>query len=147
MTATSEILGGAPPAYWVSGANYTQGQVKRSGVDHQLYTRIVTGAGTTDPSIDATNWRPEGMRAIKSIQRGVITFTGTATAATATITSVDTAKTELRFLGTSPSSDSSTLNEGMAVVSLTNSTTVTATRRFGGNSNNPIVSWELTEYY
>lgn len=147
MTATSEILGGAPPAYWVSGTNYTQGQVKRSPVDHQLYTRIVTGAGAIDPSSDATNWRPEGMRAIKSIQRGVINLALGASTGTATITAVNTLKTELRFLGSNGNTSVAT-NEALAYLTLTNATTVTLSRaNSGGGNGNTSVSWELTEYY
>ena len=86
------------------------------------------------------------MRAIKSIQRGTLSFSGTNNAATATISSVNPAKTELRFLGANPLTSSS-VSEGMVYIVLTNSTTITAARQSGGNSNNPIVSWELTEYF
>jgi hypothetical protein len=146
MSAAAYFGGSSDPAYWVSGTSYAQGKIIRSPSDHQLYTRIVAGAGATDPSADATNWRPEGMRAIKSIQRGTLSFSGTNNAATATISSVNPAKTELRFLGANPLTSSS-VSEGMVYIVLTNSTTITAARQSGGNSNNPIVSWELTEYF
>lgn len=69
---------------------------------------------------------------IKSIQRGTVTVSSTAT-----ITSVDTTKTELRQLGfSSGSADPS------ARIVLTNATTITCT---GGGSS--VASWELTEYY
>lgn len=147
MSAAAYLLGSSDIAYWVSGTSYAQGKVARSSVDHQLYTRIVAGAGTTDPSSDATNWRPEGMRAIRSIQRGTITVSGTGTSATATISSVNTGKTELRFLGVTSVLEGTYLNEGMVYVALTNSTTITAARQYGGNSNTAVVSWELTEYF
>lgn len=86
------------------------------------------------------------MRAIKSIQRGTLSISGTNNAATATISSVNPAKTELRFLGANPIASAS-VNEGMVYIVLTNSTTITASRQFGGNGNTPIVSWELTEYF
>lgn len=41
---------------WVSGTTYSLGDVVYSPVDYQSYRRIVAGAGTTDPSADATNW-------------------------------------------------------------------------------------------
>ena len=41
---------------WVSGTTYALGDVVYSPVDYQSYRRIVAGAGTTDPSADATNW-------------------------------------------------------------------------------------------
>ncbi len=45
---------GAP--VWVSGTTYILGFVTWSPITKQLYRRIVAGAGTTDPSADATNW-------------------------------------------------------------------------------------------
>lgn len=45
---------GAPA--WVSGATYSVGDPAYSTVTRLVYRRIVGGAGTTDPSADATNW-------------------------------------------------------------------------------------------
>ena len=76
--------------------------------------------------------------AIKSIQRG--TITATTGGATATITPVNTAKTELRFLGGSGTDGTS---QGIVPrLVLTNSTTITATT----SSGTGVVSWELTEW-
>lgn len=81
---------------------------------------------------------------IKSIQRGTISMTsGGSTSGTATITSVDTTKTELRLLGASNGSVVDTT--AISRVVLTNATTVTATR--SSNSGTTVVSWELTEFY
>lgn len=77
---------------------------------------------------------------LKSIQRGVISIVG-AYSGTATITAVDTSKTELRLLGVS----NTTVIADLARVVLTNATTITATR--GSNSGTSEVSWELTEFY
>lgn len=77
---------------------------------------------------------------LKSIQRGVISMVG-AYSGTATITAVDTSKTELRLLGVS----NTTVIADLARVVLTNATTITATR--GSNSGTSEVSWELTEFY
>ena len=41
---------------WISGTSYTAGDVRVSPLDWQSYRRIISGAGTTDPSADATNW-------------------------------------------------------------------------------------------
>lgn len=143
MSAAAFFGGGSEPAYWVSGTSYTQGKIIRSPADHQLYTRIVAGAGTTDPSSDATNWRPEGMRAIKSIQRGVISIPSTS--ATVTITSVNTAKSELRYLG----GDGRDGNNIPMVprLTLTNGTTITAAGLQDYLAFAAQVSWELTEYH
>ena len=59
--------------------------------------------------------------------------------ATATITSVDTTKTQLRFLGNALESVYA------CYIALTNSTTVTATRF--ATASAPTVSWELTEFH
>jgi hypothetical protein len=79
---------------------------------------------------------------IKSIQRGVIDL-NSVISQTATISSVVTAKTELRFLGCSTNSPD-TLTQALPRIALTNATTITATR--GSSSNQSVVSWELTEW-
>lgn len=43
---------------WVSGSTYAIGDVRYSPVNGQSYRRITAGAGTTDPSLDTTNWAP-----------------------------------------------------------------------------------------
>ena len=83
---------------------------------------------------------------IKSIQRGTITLSGTSSA-TATIASVDTTKTELRMLGfTSDYAGTNTESPYFPRISLTSSTTITATRVSNNNTYTTVVSWELTEY-
>ena len=84
---------------------------------------------------------------IKSIQRGTIAVTGTNLTATATITSVDTAKTELRFQGMSMQADAAWPARTSLRITLTNATTITATRGEGVSLNDVTVNWELTEYY
>jgi hypothetical protein len=41
---------------WVSGTTYALGVCVYSPINSQTYRRIVAGAGTTDPSLDSTNW-------------------------------------------------------------------------------------------
>lgn len=41
---------------WVSGTTYTAGVCVWSPINLQVYRRKTTGAGTTDPSADGTNW-------------------------------------------------------------------------------------------
>lgn len=85
-----------------------------------------------------------GGATIKGIQRGTIAIGGSATSGTATITAVDTTKTEIRFLGGNGFDSGSSLR--IPRLSLTNSTTITATM---GATNGPgatTVAWELTEY-
>lgn len=144
MSNLSQFAAGGDPQYWVSGTTYALGKTVRSPIDHQRYVRVVAGAGTTDPANDATNWLPDGGRAIKSTQRGVISIpNGTATAA-ATISSVVTAKTQLRILGGSGVSSGGYLITPR--IELTNSTTITAACNFVV-SGSASIGWELTEYY
>ena len=53
--AASALSAGA--TIWVSGTTYTAGVSKYSPLDGQVYRRMITGAGTTDPSQDVVNWR------------------------------------------------------------------------------------------
>lgn len=41
---------------WVSGTTYAVGDGRFSPINFQTYRRKTAGAGTTDPSLDATNW-------------------------------------------------------------------------------------------
>lgn len=82
--------------------------------------------------------------AIKLLQRGTITISGASLTATATVTSVDTAKALLNFEGFSASVDTQVIP---ARISLTNATTITATRGTATNTPDTIVSYELVEYY
>lgn len=43
---------------WVSGTTYAQGAQVWSPANYVTYRRKVAGAGTTDPSLDSTNWEP-----------------------------------------------------------------------------------------
>ena len=144
MSNLSQFAAGGDPQYWVSGTTYALGKTVRSPTDHQRYVRVVAGAGTTDPANDATNWRPDGARPIKSTQRGVIQLVSSVSAASATIAEVVPGKTMLRFLGVSV--DDAQGSWGLANIVLTNSTTITASRR-QANGLLTNVSWELTEYY
>lgn len=137
MSTASQFFssGGGDPKYWVSGTTYAAGNVARSPTDHQRYVRIAAGAGTTDPASDTTNWRPDGGRAIKSIQRGVLSVSSN-NFASATIAAINTAKSELAFVGSSANATGS--------LSLTNSTTVRV--EFAATVT-ASVSFQVTEYY
>lgn len=140
MTQLSKFTGVISPK-WVTGTQYQEGFVVWSPTDFQYYMRKITGAGATDPVTDTTNWQPTGDRAIKSIQRGVITLASGAVTNTATITAVATGKTETRMLGNS----STDLQGNGARIVLTNTTTITATK--AGATAACDVSWEITEKY
>lgn len=52
--ASSALAAGA--VAWVSGTTYAIGDCRYSLIDYQTYRRTTSGAGTTDPSADGTNW-------------------------------------------------------------------------------------------
>ena len=59
VTATTQAtaaVSGVNAIAWVSGTTYAVGNVRYSPVDFRSYRRITAGAGTTDPSLDTTNW-------------------------------------------------------------------------------------------
>ena len=145
MSNLSQFAAGGDPQYWVSGTTYALGKTVRSPIDHQRYVRVVAGAGTTDPANDATNWRPDGGRAIKSIQRGTVAIANGGVSGSVTISSVNTAKAELRLLGGTAQDRGTGSYFAAPKISLTNSTTVSAS--FGTETNYGQISWELTEYY
>ena len=144
MSNLSQFAAGGDPQYWVSGTTYALGKTVRSPTDHQRYVRVVAGAGTTDPANDATNWRPDGGRAIKSVQRGTIFITNGNFDGTATVSAVNTAKAELRFHGGAGYNSSGSIL--IPSIVLTNSTTITA---YAGGyvAGTTSAGWELTEHY
>lgn len=137
MGTMNQLFGGGTPPKWVSGT-YSEGYVAWSPSDYQYYMNKSTGVRATDPASDPTNWQPTGDRAIKSIQRGV--GTGSASG-TITISAVNTAKTELRWLGGYASSAGAFSD--VPQLRLTSSTSISITA--GGNSSS--IAWELTERY
>lgn len=79
---------------------------------------------------------------IKSIQRGTITIANSSTSNTATITSVDTAKSILFLLG-AESTETSVANTNVRLA-LTNATTVTMSR--GGSTGSVTGGYQVVEY-
>jgi len=83
---------------------------------------------------------------IKNIQRGILSLTGTSASATATVTAVVLAKSELYWLGETNPTYSSSFYPGIRL-ELTNTTTITGYRTAPGGSLTQTASWELVEYY
>lgn len=81
--------------------------------------------------------------AIKSLQRGTISLGAAAASATATVTTVDTTKSLLTMLGVN--TICTDVASGVAEITLTNATTITANR--GATTNLTTVRWQLVEYY
>lgn len=150
MSTASQFLGGQI-LYWVSGTTYAQGDVRRSPTDHQIYCRIVAGAGATDPASDSTNWRPDGARAVKSIQRGESTPATGATTTDVTISSVDVNKATLSYDGgQGVATVASTQKSVIPRLSLVNSTTLRLSHpnaSINDANSPPTVAWQIVETY
>lgn len=54
--SAASAAAGAGVGPWVSGTTYTVGACVYSPINYFTYRRKTTGAGTTDPSLDSTNW-------------------------------------------------------------------------------------------
>jgi hypothetical protein len=54
--AASAATAAANAVLWVSGTTYSIGNVVFSPINFLSYRRKTNGAGTTDPSLDSTNW-------------------------------------------------------------------------------------------
>ena len=156
MSNISQFIGGGDPQYWVSGTTYALGKTVRSPADHQRYVRVVAGAGATDPANDATNWRPDGGRPIKSIQRGITTVSNASSPAVdVSIVAVNLAKAMVRLLSANVNDQNSYGGSYTQYIQLLNSTTLRVSA--GAGSYNPStyqttyhsmpVSWEIVEYY
>ncbi|MBS0508898.1 MAG: hypothetical protein JSR53_16095 [Proteobacteria bacterium] len=147
MSRASDLMGASAPA-WTSGKTYYPSDVVKSPADNYMpYVRVTAmGSGSTDPASDSVNYKPFGARAIKSIQRGVISLTPPAQTVAVTIAAVNVAKTELRILGGVPGN--SGISDLIQIV-LTSQTTITATKNIApaGATNTATASWELTEFY
>lgn len=52
----SAAASAATATQWVSGTTYAVGDARWSPITKISYRRLIAGAGTTDPSADATNW-------------------------------------------------------------------------------------------
>lgn len=138
----------APASTALSNVNWTDGRAaKLDNMDAAVTTRAAasdytSGRATKLDYLDVAI--SSRMAGIKRIQRGTVTIASGQTSGTATLVySVDTDKTELRWLGSS----SSVTGEGYyrTRIALTNATTITATRA-ASTSESVIASWELTEF-
>lgn len=58
LVSANNAAADAGAALWVSGTTYALYVIVRSPLNSQTYKRVVAGSGTTDPSLDTTNWTP-----------------------------------------------------------------------------------------
>lgn len=107
--AAAAVSAGA--TVWVSGTTYAIGQKVISPSDTLTYIRRTNGAGTTDPSLDSTNWNP----AVPGITR-VTSITSSTTLTIATMGIVSTAMTSIGQSVTMPDATTLTLGSPLAVI-------------------------------
>lgn len=100
----------------------------------------MTGAGYT---ARVAQWLQRSL--IKSIQRGSITIANGQVTGTGTITSVSTGNTRLIYLGESHGASETNSSRRRSRITLTNATTVTATRSDSGGTET--VLFQVTEYW
>lgn len=102
-------------------------------------TRSATGVADAQVTFEVIEYAP-GL--IRSIQRGTITISGSGSN-TAAITDVNTARTELDYLGERMDT---ALDNMFAFLTLTNATTVTAAR-FNAGGGTTLVSYQAVEWF
>lgn len=87
-------------AKWVSGTTYAIGTAVWSPITFAIYRRLTAGAGTTDPSADATNWGAQSFASLASP-----TFTGNVGVGVAANSALDVSGTQVMNITTVPALD------------------------------------------
>lgn len=142
----ASLAGGAGVRKWVADTTYGLDAVVWSPINKLTYVRLVAGAGATDPSADDTNWALLGPSRRKGhVQRGTVLIAGGAgISATYTISAVNPAKARLRYGGFTVSGGTNIGDSTGVRLTLTNATTVTATRE-DTSLHDTRVSFEVEE--
>lgn len=60
ITSSTLTEPGPGETEWVSGATVNKGEERIRASIHRKFTRLITGAGTTAPELDAANWEDTG---------------------------------------------------------------------------------------
>ena len=69
--ATAAAASAGATTWANTGATYAIGDLKRSPLNGRIYRRLTaSNAGTTDPSVDTTNWAPYGIESVWIIKTG-----------------------------------------------------------------------------
>lgn len=134
---------------WLSGNYNTDGAVdERDGWSYLTFTNATTITATRQGTNNTATVSFEVIEfmpgIIRSVQRGTIALTAAASN-TATVTTVDTNKAVLDYLGTLSGDGFGYSARYLIRLVLTNSTTITATR--GNATNNMLVAYQLVEFF
>ena len=101
-TAAANSAASAGAVLWVSGTSYAVGYVVYSPIDFQNYRCIQATSGTTDPSLDTTNWVAIGGGS-GGLTEQTATTTATTQTAIATYAKADYTAMELSIVADSAS--------------------------------------------
>lgn len=153
-SSAANAAASANAAIWVSGTTYAIGDVRWSPATRYTYRRITAGAGTTDPSNDATNWALAGTMLLSLViststanamvanQHLVLT---NAAASTATLPAAPVAGDQVQITVANGRADNVVARNGQNIMSLAenltldNGSNATVTLRF----INATIGWRL----
>jgi hypothetical protein len=100
-TAAANSAASAGAVLWVSGTSYAVGYVVYSPINFQNYRCIQATSGTTDPSLDETNWVSTGGGGGGGLTEQTATTTATTETAIATYVAADYTAMELTVVADS----------------------------------------------
>lgn len=100
-SAAASSASSAGAVLWVSGTSYAVGYVVYSPINFQNYRCIVATSGTTDPSLDETNWVALGGGGGGGLTEQTATTTATTETAIATYVAADYTAMELTVVADS----------------------------------------------
>lgn len=136
-TAAANSAASAGGVLWVSGTSYAVGYVVYSPIDFQNYRCIQATSGTTDPSLDETNWVALGGGG-GGLTEQTATTTSTTETAIATYVAADYTAMELTIVA-----DDSTDRTITKLLVVHNGTTASATQYGEVNTNAALATYDV----
>lgn len=121
---------------WVSGQSYSAGDVVYSPINFQTYRAIQATSGTTDPSLDDTNW--VGLGGGGGLTEQTATLATTTQTAIATYVAADYTAMELTVLA-----DTGTDRTITKLLVVHNGTTASATQYGEVNTSTALASYDV----
>lgn len=136
-TAAANSAASAGAVLWVSGTSYSAGYVVYSPINFQNYRAIQSTSGTTDPSLDETNWVQLGGSG-GGLTSQTATTTSTTQTAIATYVAADYTAMELTIVA-----DDSTDRTITKLLVVHNGTTASATQYGEVNTNAALATYDV----
>ena len=138
-TAAANSAASAGGVLWVSGTSYAVGYVVYSPINFQNYRCIVATSGTTDPSLDETNWvQLGGSGGGGGLTEQTATTTSTTETAIATYVAADYTAMELTIVA-----DDDTDRTITKLLVVHNGTTASATQYGEVNTNTALATYDV----